>query len=101
MKSRTVCMIAALCAAAMTSSGCMSVYAAGSDFIVTDQALATKAAGQLGVMPNEVAVSDRRVADGVTYYTATVRNVAHICHIVGGGVLSYGVSSGATCVRRQ
>lgn len=101
MKTKSICGIAALGVAAVALGGCMGAYSAGSGMMMSDASLATKAAGQIGVMPNEVTVTDRRVAEGVTYYTATARDVAYICQVMGGGVLAYGVSSGATCVRRQ
>lgn len=71
-------------------SGCTSQ-------LLSDARIADNTAGILGVAPSDVAISGRREAFPNTYYTATVRGVAHACTINGGTALSFGMVNVPSC----
>lgn len=85
---------ALLLIAAAALSGCTSQ-------LLSDARIADNTAGILGVPPSDVAISARREAFPNTYYTATVRGVAHACTINGGTALSFGMVNVPSCDGRE
>lgn len=69
--------------------------------VMSDDDIKGATAGVLGVQPAEVALSQRREQDGVTYYLATIKAGTYACTITGGTIYTWGTYATPKCSKKD
>ena len=90
-------LLAILTASIIGLSGCETLNKS----VMSDDDIKGATAGVLGVQPAEVALSQRREQDGVTYYLATIKNGTYACTITGGTIFTWGTYATPKCTKKD
>ncbi len=90
-------LLGATAAVALGLAGCETLNKS----VMSDDDIKGATAGVLGVQPDDVALSQRREQDGVTYYLATIKTGTYACTITGGTIFSMGTYATPKCTKKD